>query len=128
MDCNCCFLLLIVLLQLFYVQQTEKLHSRAGNPCLNLDCRCTLHQVSTLIVTEGNIFIRLQQRFSTAALWFLTLSSPLATLNDSSTTLPAAMRDAVEVCDSFQMVSLSTCPSQQTYQHLDIHKKIKLYL
>ncbi|TNN61653.1 hypothetical protein EYF80_028158 [Liparis tanakae] len=36
-------------------------------------------------------------------------SSPLATLQASSTTLPAAMRAAVEVCDSFQMVSLSTC-------------------
>lgn len=38
----------------------------------------------------------------------LTFSSPLATLKASSTTLPAAIRDAVEVCDSFQMVSLST--------------------
>lgn len=39
----------------------------------------------------------------------LTFSSPLATLKANSTTLPAAMRDAVEVCDSFQVVSLSTC-------------------
>lgn len=38
----------------------------------------------------------------------LTFSSPLATLKASSTTLPAAMRDAVDVCDSFQVVSLST--------------------
>lgn len=41
-------------------------------------------------------------------IWSLTFNSPLATLKASSTTLPAAIRDAVEVCDSFQMVSLST--------------------
>lgn len=38
----------------------------------------------------------------------LTFNSRLATLKASSTTLPAAIRAAVEVCDSFQMVSLST--------------------
>lgn len=38
-----------------------------------------------------------------------TFSSPLATRKASSTTLPAAMRAAVDVCDSFQVVSLSTC-------------------
>lgn len=54
---------------------------------------------------------------------FLTLSSPLATLNDSSTTLPAAMRDAVEVCDSFQMVSLSTCRRKEKKKYCFFKKK-----
>lgn len=39
----------------------------------------------------------------------LTLSSPAATLNASSTRQPTAMRTALEECISFHTVSLSTC-------------------
>lgn len=55
----------------------------------------------------------------------LTFSSPLATLNASSTTLPAARRDAVEVCDSFQMVSLSTCRSKNTNDQYALKEALK---
>lgn len=54
---------------------------------------------------------------------YLTFSSPLATLQASSTTLPAAMRDAVEVCDSFQMVSLSTCKVESQTTETNENKK-----
>lgn len=56
-------------------------------------------RLSSFWRTEAGGFVRVR---------LLTFSSPLATLKASSTTLPAAIRDAVEVCDSFQMVSLST--------------------
>lgn len=77
-------------------------------PFFPLSDMINLHIVNTGLTYMVKIGIWLFYSFP-SYVWFLTFSSPLATLKASSTTLPAAMRDAVEVCDSFQVVSLSTC-------------------